>query len=84
MIDSNYYIYFSKDDKQSAEQLEKEVIELGFRPDLHLLDYDGGQWSLELNKQLENEDEVNENIATLERLAAKYGGEYDGFELSQD
>jgi|GEM_PF-1754315 len=81
--DANFYFYFGKNDKASAKKAEKELAAKGFETDLHWLDYEEGQWSLTLNKQVTGLDEIAQlEDALLEETAKKYGGTYDGHEIA--
>lgn len=76
--DANFYLYFSKENKPKAEQLEKELTKMGFKADPHWME---DEWSLTLNKQIKGKAELYELEKLLTRLAKENGGEYDGHEM---
>lgn len=78
---ANFYFYFKKNNKPSAEKLQKELANKGFKTDLHWLDHDDGQWSLAANKRVSGIGEVSSIDDEFNALAQKYDCEYDGHEL---
>jgi len=81
---TSFYFYFQKEEKDKAEELEKHLLKQGFASDLHLLDYDGGQWSLTVEKNLTNQEELARLDSEFEDYPSKFGGEYDGNEVMVD
>ena len=75
----NFYFYFPKEDKSYAEEAEKELARKGFKTYLQWLDYNEGQWSLTLIKQVGDLSEVVKLEGSLiSEIAIKYNAEYDG------
>lgn len=75
---ANFYIYFSMDNKQQADQLEKVLTKKQFKVDAHKME---DMWSLVISKVLHGRNELKAVQKELEALAAEYSGEYDGHEI---
>ena len=81
-LDSSFYIYFPKNNRLQAEDFIREVKECGYMVSLSSLKSgERAQWSVVVSKNLRDYNEIDSIEDYLQKIAEKYGGEYDGNEI---
>lgn len=78
---TTFYVYFKVDDKQNAERMKNNLEAKKYSVLLDLLDYKEGTWSLKVNHDCSDIEDMNNTEEIISDIANKYGGEYDGNEV---
>ena len=80
-MSAKFYTYFRLDQAEESEKFANELIKSSYEVTRKILDYDGGQWSVIAEININDTDEMYKHEEIIESIANKYGGEYDGNEV---
>ena len=78
---AQFFTYFKLTQEKQSEQFADELKKLNYEVERSILDYAGGQWSVIINTEVKDEDNLMVVEDKIAGLTEKFGGEYDGNEV---